>query len=149
MDTPTALAGSQILKQQLATIGLEVELAAIPPPSFLGRIRAEGARWDLAFFLWGPDYLDPYAYINLLLDGRSDSNLSGFNSPTHNRLMREAARLRGQERYRAYGELDIRLARDAAPLAAVSAFNEPTLVSKRVGCVVLRPLLDLTAVCLK
>ncbi len=97
----------------------------------------------------GRDYLDPYAYINVLLDGRSEANYSRFNSPTYNRLMRQAGRLRGQERYRAYAELDIRLARDAAPLAAVSFFNETTLVSERVGCVVLRPSLDLTAVCLK
>ena len=31
----------------------------------------------------------------------------------------------------------------------VDFLNEPTLVSKRVGCIVLRPVLDLTAVCLK
>lgn len=63
--------------------------------------------------------------------------------------MRQAARLRGTERYRAYGELDVRLARDAAPSAAISIFSEPTLVSKRVGCIVLRPALDLTVACLK
>jgi hypothetical protein len=27
--------------------------------------------------------------------------------------------------------------------------SEPTLVSKRVGCIVLRPVLDLTAACLR
>ena len=36
-------------------------------------------------------------------------------------------------------ELDIRLARDAVPSLAISHWNEPTPVSKRVGCVVLRP----------
>jgi hypothetical protein len=56
---------------------------------------------------------------------------------------------RSGERDRAYGELDIRLARDAAPLVALSIINEATLVSKRVGCIVLRPVLDLTAVCLR
>jgi hypothetical protein len=34
-------------------------------------------------------------------------------------------------------------------LAAVDFLKEPTLVSNRVGCIVLRPVLDLTAVCLK
>ena len=44
-----------------------------------------------------------------------------------------------------------RLARDAAPLAALSVLNEPTFVSERVDrrCIVLRPALVLTAVCLK
>jgi hypothetical protein len=41
------------------------------------------------------------------------------------------------------------LMRDAAPSVPVSFFNQPTLVSKRVGCIVLRPFLDLTAACLK
>ena len=63
--------------------------------------------------------------------------------------MRAAARLQGDARYRAYGKLDARLARDPAPLAALFFFNEMTLVSKRVGCVVLRPWLDLTAACLE
>jgi hypothetical protein len=64
--------------------------------------------------------------------------------------MLRAARLpQGRDRDSAYAGLDVRLARDAAPLAAVDVLNEPTLVSKRVGCIVLRPVLDLTAVCLK
>jgi ABC-type transport system substrate-binding protein len=45
--------------------------------------------------------------------------------------------------------IDVRLARDAAPMVATTFLNEPTLVSERVGCIVLRPELDLTAVCLK
>ena len=51
----------------------------------------------------------------------------------------------------AYGSLDIQLARDAAPLAALSVLNEATFVSSRVDprCIILRPALDLTAVCLK
>ena len=62
--------------------------------------------------------------------------------------MRKAARLTGAARYRAYGELDVRLARDAAPSAPLGIFNQPTLVSNRVGCIVLRPMLDLTAACI-
>ena len=63
--------------------------------------------------------------------------------------MRSAARLQGAERYRAYGRLDVELSRDAAPRVPVFVQNQSTLVSARVGCVVLRPTLDLTAVCLK
>jgi len=54
-----------------------------------------------------------------------------------------------RQRQLAYGSLDVRLARDAAPLAALGVLNEPTFVSERVGCIVLRPALVLTAVCLK
>jgi ABC-type oligopeptide transport system substrate-binding subunit len=101
--------------------------------------------------VWSPDYLDPSTYLNSLLDGRfvGTNNWSHFDSPKYNHLLRRAARLRGEERYRTYGKLDIELARDAAPMVAISYLNRPTLVSKRVGCIVLRPELDLTAVCLK
>ena len=42
-------------------------------------------------------------------------NWSYFDSPRYNRLIDRAARLPAQERYRAYGELDVELSRDAAP----------------------------------
>jgi hypothetical protein len=63
--------------------------------------------------------------------------------------MRRAARLQGAARYRAFGNLDVTLARDAAPIAVFGYERAPTLVSKRAGCIILRPLLDLTVVCLK
>jgi hypothetical protein len=55
----------------------------------------------------------------------------------------------GRARERAYGDLDIRLSRDAAPGIPYGVTNALTFVSARVGCVVLNPFLDLTAVCLK
>jgi hypothetical protein len=56
-----------------------------------------------------------------------------------------------RERQRAYASLDVQAARAAAPLAALSVLNEPTFVSDRVDprCIVLRPGLVLSAVCLK
>jgi hypothetical protein len=39
--------------------------------------------------------------------------------------------------------------REDAPVAPLGVINEATLVSDRVGCMVLRPALDLTAVCLR
>jgi hypothetical protein len=62
-------------------------------------------------------------------------------------MLRQAANLRGAARARAYGDLDVRLARDAAPIVAIDYGNEPTLVSKRVGCVT-QPF-ELTRLCLK
>jgi len=149
---PPALTVAQLVKQQLAKIGLDVEVKPIPFPAFAGRLSARDEAFDMGGPLfWAADYFDPYSYINLLLDGQfiGEVNASHFDSAKYNKLMRRAARLDGEARYRVYSELDVRLARDAAPLVAIDYFNEPTLVSKRVGCVVLRPSLDLTAVCLK
>jgi hypothetical protein len=68
--------------------------------------------------------------------------------PKYNRLMDRAARLSGDARYRAYGELDVQLSRDAAPAVPYALFNLFSFVSANVGCIILPPSLDLTAVCL-
>ena len=154
---PPPLALAQLARRQLARIGLDVELRPVPihitNPLYSGRLAAPGEPWDIALALWTPDIVDPYAYLNRLFDGRfvRDTNLARFSVPKYNRSLRKAARLGGRERYRTYGRLDVQLARDAAPVAAIGFFNEATLVSRRVDrrCIVLRPTLDLTAVCLK
>jgi peptide/nickel transport system substrate-binding protein len=154
-DFAPPLAFAQATKRQLAEIGLEVTLRPVPyhvtNSAYLGPLGRPGEPWDIALMLWTPDYIDPYAYVNRLLDARfiGGTNFARFASPKYNRLMRLAARLHGAARYERYGELDVDLARNAAPLVPIEFFDEPTLVSKRVGCVVLRPTLDLTAACLK
>ena len=101
--------------------------------------------------LWTPDFVDPAAYINRLLDGQhaGGTNLARFDEPPYNAQMQQASRLQGAARAKAYAELDLRLARDAAPLVPIAVLNEATLVSARVGCMLRRPGLVLTTVCLK
>ena len=152
-DIPFHIAAAQVIKRNLARIGLEVEIKGIPITAYYPRLSNPREPWDIAFADWAPDHLDPYAYLNLTLDGRfvRANNLSHFDSATYNRQLRRTARLRGEARYRAYGALDVRLARDAAPMVAIGFLNQATFVSRRVDprCIVLRPALDLTAVCLK
>ena len=149
IEAATPIAIAQLLKQNLKRIGINVMVKALPVPGYFSRVPREP--YDIAFSSWTADYTDPYATINLLLDGAfaGESNWARFDSPRYNRLLREVALLQGSARFRAYGKLDVRIARDAAPLLPIDYVNEQTLVSKRVGCVVLRPTLDLTAVCLK
>ena len=80
-----------------------------------------------------------------------ETNLSGFNQPRYNRLLEDAARRSGIARERAYANLDVQLARRAAPIMPIDFLKEATFVSKRLDprCRVLRPRLDLAAVCLK
>lgn len=151
-DLPPAVAGAQIVKQNLKEIGLEVEIKTFPGPSYFREAAKPGAPFDIGLGAWAPDVRDPYQYINVLF-GRSilGVNISHFDMPRYNALMQHAGRLNGDERYRAYGRLDVQLARDAVPMIAVSFDNDATLVSKRVGCIVLRPGsgLDLTTACLR
>jgi peptide/nickel transport system substrate-binding protein len=155
-DAVIPLALARAVKQQLAAIGLEVDVKGLPfhtgSAAYLKKLATPGENWDLAFVLWSPNIPDPYAFINTLLGGRyiGGTNVAGFASAPYDRAMRLAARAPdARERNRAYGALDVRLTRESAPLAAMSVLNEATFVSERVGCKVLRPALDLTAVCLR
>jgi hypothetical protein len=77
------------------------------------------------------------------------SDIGYFDSPKYNALLDTDSRLTGWARYRAYGRLDVDLARDAAPMVAYESDSALTFVSKRVGCIVLNPYLDFAAVCLR
>jgi peptide/nickel transport system substrate-binding protein len=149
IDVPPELVPAQIVQRNLRRIGLDVEIKALSPQAYFSRLGR--LPFDIAWITWLADYVDPFQFANLLFDGRfiGGTNYSRLNSRRYNDLMRRAARLQGDARYRAYGRLDVQLARDAAPMAAVAYDNQATLVSKRVGCIVLRPTLDLTAACLK
>jgi peptide/nickel transport system substrate-binding protein len=152
VDLPLTIGLGQILKQNLAQIGLEVEVKPIPPPAYQTRLTTPGEPFDMAFFVTpSVDYYDPYAFLNLYFESRfiGRTNVSNLRSATYDRRLRAASRLRGKARTRAYGRLDGDLMREVAPVSPLTYITEPTLVSKRVGCVLLRPALDLAAACLK
>jgi ABC-type oligopeptide transport system substrate-binding subunit len=155
-DVLPAVTTAQLVKQQLALIGLEVEVKRIPlhiaSAAYLEKLAARGEEWDIALVLWTPNIPDPHAYLNQLLETQllDGETLTHFRSSTVSRELRQAARtLQTQDRGRAYARLDALLAREHAPLAALNVINEVTLVSDRVGCLVLRPVLDLAVACLK
>ena len=154
---PIGFAQAQIVKGDLAKIGLDVEIKtfAFPHP-YVEKVLTPGEPYDIAWWGWGADYNDPAAFIDELLDGRqigrpTNTNASYFNSAKYNRLIERASRLTGGARYRAYARLDRQLARNAAPMVAFAVANSVTMVSSRLDprCKILNPDLDLAAVCLK
>jgi ABC-type oligopeptide transport system substrate-binding subunit len=152
VDLPLTIGLGQILKRNLAQIGLEVEVKPIPGPAYQTRLTTPGEPFDMAFFVTpSVDYYDPYAFLNLYFESRfiGRTNVSNLRSATYDRRLRAASRLRGKARTRAYARLDGDLMREVAPISPLTYITEPTLVSKRVGCVLLRPALDLAAACLK
>jgi ABC-type oligopeptide transport system substrate-binding subunit len=151
-DLPLTLALGQVLEKDLAEIGLEVQVKGIPVPAYDARINTPGEPFDIAFFVTpSVDFYDPYAFLNLYFESRfiGRTNSSNLRSPTWDRRLRTASRLRGAERLRTYGRLDADLVRNVAPVVPLTYISEPTLVSKRVGCILVRPALDLAAACLK
>ena len=146
---------AQILRDNLKAIGLDVEIQKFPSPIVFQKYATSGEPFDIGLIgLFNSTPPDPETQLSYLFDGRTIGvpgfgNYSYFQSPHYNRLLDKGARLGPRRRYRFYGRLDIDLARNAAPMAVYAVANVFTFVSKRTGCVVANPNLDLTAVCLK
>jgi ABC-type transport system substrate-binding protein len=143
----------QILKANLAKIGLAVEIKVVPG-NYFARVATRGEPFDIAWSGSTPGAPDPVGFLVSLFDGHAiqatdNSNLSYLNSAVVNRRLAAAQRASERTRYQAAGRLDVDLARTVAPAIAYAYDNQLTFVSKRVGCIVLRPDLDLTAACLK
>jgi peptide/nickel transport system substrate-binding protein len=137
----------QVLQQNLKAIGIDVEIKQFPFPLMIQKVSTPGEPYDMTWVGIPAPWSDPQVFMEVF-DGRN-VNFSRFNSLRYNRLLDQAGRLSGPARYRAYGELDVKLARDAAPAIAAMNGNSWAFVSARTGCIVMNPGLDLTAVCLK
>jgi ABC-type transport system substrate-binding protein len=131
---------AEVVQYDLKQIGIDVEIKYFPTVIRDAKVATRGEPFDLANVRVNVAWVDPYQYVDLLLDGRTiqatgNTNRSYFDSPHYNRLMDRAARLSGQARYDAYGKLALDIARDAAPMAAYIQRNTRFFVSSRVGCV--------------
>ena len=149
---PASTLGStqaQIVKANLARIGLEVTIKKIPESLYFQKVATPDEPFDIAWAGWLADLPDP-SLLNDLFAGENspDPNNSRFDSPMYNARLDRASRLVGPKRYATYGKLDIDLARNAAPAIAY-AYDNALIVGKRVGCIVVNPYLDLAAACLK
>ena len=140
---PECDATAQVLKANLSAIGIQLEIKQFPNPVLFEKLSRPGEPYDLAWLGFVAAYNDPAGFF----DGFTD--FSHLKSPSYKRQLASAAQLSGPARYRAYGKLDVDLARDSAPAIAAMVVNAWAFVSARTGCVVMNPFLDLTAVCLK
>ncbi|HEX6701682.1 MAG TPA: ABC transporter substrate-binding protein [Gaiellaceae bacterium] len=157
-DTPAGQDWAQIVKTDLAAIGIDVQLQVISQPSFFPRLATPGEPFDLAAVGWGADYADPFDFIDNLLHGKNvpgagggDSNLSRFDDPAFNQRMDDASPLQPPARYDAYSALDRDIMADAAPWAAWGNPNARDFFSARIGCQAFNPLfgMDLAALCVR
>jgi peptide/nickel transport system substrate-binding protein len=152
-DEPLGYAYGAIVRANLAKIGLDVKVKAFPSVVTFDLLPKRGEPFDIGWIAGNnspPNDLSLHAFFDgRTLDDPVHFNWSHFNSPRVNRRLDEAARLRGPSFYRAYGELDVELARDFAPAVTFAYMNELTLVSARTGCVVNTPFFDLAAACIR
>lgn len=151
-DEPRNQAIAQIVKADLAKIGLAVTIKTFPQAVALEKLGTRGEPFDLANFGLTCDP-DPECFL-ATLDGRTitaSNNLdfSYFDSPSYSRALARASALPlGPARDRAFGRLDAEVAKKEAPLAALVQRDVGVLVSRRAGCI-RAGVLDFSAFCLR
>jgi ABC-type transport system substrate-binding protein len=123
---------AQIVKTDLAAIGLNVRIKTFPEDKMFAREATPGEPFDLGWYGWLPNYFDPES---MLTETLQDSSVGPtFDDPAYQRKLAAAGRLSGPDRYLTYGQLDLDLARHAAPLAAFDNLIDRDFFSTRIGC---------------
>jgi peptide/nickel transport system substrate-binding protein len=140
---------AEIIKTELAAIGLRVKIRASNGLTMYARLARAGEPVDMAVVGWVPDYADPEGMLNEMLE-----NSSVFPAVADRRVARRlaaAARLTGARRYLTYGKLAIQIARDSAPLVAFGVGTNSDFFSARIGCQTYSfyTYVDLAALCIR
>jgi ABC-type transport system substrate-binding protein len=155
-NSAPVLNAAQLIKDQLVRIGIGVQIQAFSRGEQIAREGTQGEPFDMTTEGWVNDYLDPFDTLNLFLDGSTikpfdNIDISYFDDPVVNAQLQAAAQLTGPNRYTTYGNLDVALARDYAPLAALGVFNSRDFFSERMGCQTFVPPygMDLATLCIK
>jgi ABC-type transport system substrate-binding protein len=135
-------AQAQIVRRDLIRLGFNAGKINMKPFSGADLYDAMGHRntdLDMGVSMgWCSDYPDPYDWINILLYGKSiqaenNVNYSYFNDPKWNKKMEQAARLVGPNRLKVYGQLDLDIMNQAAPMAIERTYNNRYIFSNRVN----------------
>ena len=141
--------GAQIVKTNLAAIGMDVVVKTFRPKTLFDLMKKPGEPFDIAASGWEADYPDPSQFLNLQLSAASQPS---FDDPAFKSRLAKAARLSGPVRYITYGKLDVDLARNGAPWVAIGSTLSRDFFSARVGCQVFQPaygFMDLGALCIR
>jgi peptide/nickel transport system substrate-binding protein len=145
---------AQLIKENLAALGLDVDIREFPTGELFERAGTKGEPFDLIVATrWRADYADPANFLNVLLDQRirprGNFNLAYYRDPDFARELDRIARLTGEARSRAYAALSVEIARDAAPWVAYAVGSSRDLFSARIGCQIFQPVygIDLAALC--
>src|SRR5699024_1593886 len=139
-DTETAKTMNEYIVNQLETNleGLDLTLKQVP---FEQKLDLDTSMdYDIQLSGWGPDYLDPYTFLNLwLTDG--GNNLMGYSNPEYDELLAETMGELAQDneaRYENFLEAEKILFEDAA-IAPVYQESLALLISPKVEGVFVNP----------
>ena len=150
-DAPQYMDQARIVQTDLKKIGITVDITSLSSGIIYTRLATPGEPWDIAWVNWGADFADPFTMINEQFDPSASDNFAHFNDPALTRRMRQAAKLSGARRIRAYSRLDEELTRNDPPGVAWGIATFRDFFSARVGCQIYQPIygIDLGSICLR
>ena len=135
-------AQGQIVKRDLQRLGFDgskINMKGFSGADLYDAMGHKNTDLDMGVSMgWCYDYPDPYDWINILLYGKSiqaenNVNYSYFNDPKWNKKMEQAARLVGPNRLKVYGQMDLDIMNQAAPMAIERTYNNRYIFSNRIN----------------
>jgi ABC-type oligopeptide transport system substrate-binding subunit len=142
-NSASNIAQSQIVRRDLISLGFkpgDITMKGFSGADLYDAMGHRNTDLDMGTNMgWCSDYPDPYDWINILLHGGSsiqaenNVNYSYFNDPKWNKKMESAARLVGPNRLKVYGQLDLDVMSQAAPMAVERTYNNRYIFSNRVN----------------
>jgi YVTN family beta-propeller protein len=147
-NLPTCLQNAEVVRADLGAIGIDVRIKRLPYAALFQRESTRGEPFDIGWYGWSVDYPDPSDFIDVPF-AAADVDFPGADEQRYMRRIADASRLAGARRLRAYGELDITLAKRAAPVVAFANLTTDDFFSPHIGCQVFQPMygMDLAALC--
>jgi ABC-type transport system substrate-binding protein/DNA-binding SARP family transcriptional activator len=153
-NLPPWVQEAQVVRRDLAPLGIDVEVKQFPIGDFFARLGRRGEPFDLAVSGYSLS-ADPGQNL-AMFDGTTihrsgNTNFSYFDDPAFDRRLEAAAKLSGPRRYRAYARLELELERNLVPAAAFATDASRDFFSRRIGCQLYQPYwgIDLAALCLR
>jgi peptide/nickel transport system substrate-binding protein len=145
-NAPECMEQAQIVRQNLAAIGIDLEIRVFTYGSMFARMEHRDEPYDLSETGWIGEAPDPSQFIDdVFALARSTASLN--RTPQ----VRAAGRLTGAPRLAAYAALDREIAAHDAPLAMATSGTRTDFFSARIGCQTEHPIygIDLAALCVR
>ncbi|SEN37237.1 oligopeptide transport system substrate-binding protein [Mesobacillus persicus] len=139
-DDETTKTLVQYVANQLSTNleGLTVNIKQVPKKQRLDL--DDSMEYELQLTRWGPDFLDPFTFMNLFTTD-SGNNWTGYSNPDYDKLVFDTASVLAQDnvaRYNNFLEAE-KILLDDAVIAPVYQASRAQLVSPRVDGVFVNP----------
>ncbi|ASK63930.1 peptide ABC transporter substrate-binding protein [Virgibacillus phasianinus] len=130
----------EYIANQLSTNlpGLTIKLKQVPKELRLDL--SSKMEYELQISRWGPDFLDPFTYMNLYTTG-SGNNLMGYSNPKYDELVNETATTLAQDnaaRYQNFLKAEKLLFEDAV-IAPIYQSSRAQLISPKIEGVHVNP----------